>query len=550
MKTKFWLSHYDAGVPASLQYPDMPVQAFLHQAAEKFPARACTIYQDQPISYASMHTLSTQLACSLVQLGVVKGDRIGILMPNLPQFVLAYYAILKAGGVVVALNPLYKSAELAYQLQDAGVRVLFTLEDFLPALQAMQPSGMLKTIILSKADDGFQLEQTASRQGHAKINPEGRFNLLDLLGWHAECPLPGVHGDDVAIFQYTGGTTGIPKGAIGLHRNLVANTLQFRHWLVGVHDGSEVVLAAIPFFHVYGMVIGMHVGVCAAASLVLIPSAREVTDILRNIEHHHATLFPGVPNMYNAINRHPDVLAGKYNLHSIKACISGSAPLLRTTKQEFETLTGGKLIEGYGLSEAPTATHCNPVLGENRTGSIGLPLPDVEARIVDLDTGTRQMPIGKVGELVVRGPQVMQGYHNMPEETANALRDGWLFTGDIARMDGDGYFYLVDRKKELIKIGGFQVWPREIEEVLAAHPGVLEAAAAGIPDPRFGESVKAWVVARPGSLLTGEEMQAWCEERLAHFKVPASVEFIESLPRSTVGKVLRRELVKREISAQ
>jgi long-chain acyl-CoA synthetase len=306
---------------------------------------------------------------------------------------------------------------------------------------------------------------------------------------------------------------------------------------------------AIPLFHVYGMVAGMLFAMASGATMIMEPDPRAMKDILGDIQKLHPTIYPGVPAMYNAINNNPDVQAGKYDVSSIKACISGSAPLMRETKEKFEALTGGKLVEGYGLSEAPTATHCNPVYGENRTGSIGLPLPDVDAKIINLDDGKTEMPLGEIGELVVKGPQVFKGYHNMPTETANTLRDGWLYTGDIARMDEDGYFYIVDRKKELIKPGGYQVWPREVEEAISANPKVLEVGVAGIPDPYRGETVKAWVVVKPGETLTEDEIKVWCKERLAAFKVPTHIEFRNELPKTTVGKILRRELVRQHKEA-
>jgi long-chain acyl-CoA synthetase len=306
---------------------------------------------------------------------------------------------------------------------------------------------------------------------------------------------------------------------------------------------------AIPLFHVYGLVAGMTFSLAGGASMVMVPNARDIPDVLENIHKYKPSIFPGVPTLYNAINNRPEVKEGKVSLRSIKACISGSAPLMRETKETFESLSGGKVFEGFGMSETPTATHCNPLLGENRTGSIGLPLPNVDAKIISLDDGETELPIGEIGELVVNGPMVMKGYHNMPTETANTLRtlkDGktWLFTGDIARMDEDGYFYIVDRKKELIKPGGFQVWPREVEEVIAAHPKVLEVGVAGIPDPYSGESVKAWIVLKPGESATEEEIKAFCKERLAPYKVPKHYEFRNELPKTTVGKILRRELVR------
>jgi long-chain acyl-CoA synthetase len=366
-----------------------------------------------------------------------------------------------------------------------------------------------------------------AKDGHRVALQEGDIWLPSLLEESKEVSFPEISAEDFAILQYSGGTTGTPKGAIGLHRNLVANTIQVRTWMTTAVDGEEVTLMAIPLFHIYGMVVGMLVSVYMGSTMVMIPNPRDMKDLLTNLQKYRASIFPGVPTMYNAINNHKDVREGKYNLRSIKICISGSAPLLRETKITFESITGGKLIEGYGLSD-PTATHCNPVQNEYRVGSIGLPFPDVECRIVDLDDGVTDLPVDHIGELVVRGPQVFYGYHNMPEETAAVLRDGWLYTGDIARMDEDGFFYIVDRKKELIKPGGYQVWPREIEEVIKEHPKVLEVGVAGVPDPYRGETVKAWVVLRNGETATEEEIKEWCRERLAKYKVPTEIEFVLS----------------------
>ncbi len=510
------------------------------------------MYQDHPISYAHLAAASDSLSAALADLGLRKGDRVGLLMPNLPQFVIAFFAVLKTGGVVVAMNPAYKQRELAYQIGDLGARILIALGSFQPLLESIRVEVGLERLIFTARADAFRIPVSGSGPAPASTPlPGSDLHLLDLLRLYAGQPRPDrdVTPEDEAIFQYSGGTTGIPKGAIGLHRNLVANTMQFRAWLSDLQAGQEVVLAAIPLFHVYGMVIAMSMGVALAANLVLIDDPRDTPQVLRNIERYRATLFPGVPNSYHAINQNPDVQAGKHDLRSIKACISGSAPLLQEIKQRFEALTGGKLLEGYGLSEAPTATHCNPMFGENRSGSIGLPLPDVDARIVDLETGLRDLPPGEPGELIVRGPQVMQAYHNMPAETAIALRDGWLFTGDIARMDSGGYFYLIDRKKEVIKVGGFQVWPREVEEVIALHPKVLEVGVAGVPHPERVEIVKAWVVPKPGQTITPQEIQDWCEQHLAEFKTPYEVELRDQpLPRTLVGKLLRRELIALEVS--
>lgn len=558
MDEKPWLKKYDTGVPATLKYPQVPVFNFFETSAVKFPDRACTIFRDHEVSYYEMNSLIDTLAAGFVALGVRKGDRVGILLPNIPQFVLVYYAILKTGGVVVAVNPQYKQRELEFQLDDSGVEIIVGLTEYASLLKDVQLKTKVRKIILSKIGDASLLQNllTLSPGRHQQslkkiLLASNEIQLCDLIDLFVGKITQGVEvtPDDVAIFQYSGGTTGIPKGAIGLHRNLVANTLQFKHWLHGLEEGKEVVLTAIPLYHVYGMVIAMSMGIALGATLVMIHDPRDVQDILRNIDIYNATLFPGVPSMYNAINQHPDVLVGKFDLTSIKACISGSAPLMRETKERFEKLTGGKLLEGYGLSEAPTATHCNPMLGENRVGSIGLPLPDVECRIIYLDDENKVVKIGDTGELVLRGPQVMWGYHNMPHETELVLRGGWLHTGDIARMDSEGYFYLVDRRKELIKIGGFQVWPREIEEVIANYHKVLEVAVAGVPDPSRGEIVKAWVVIQPDQSAGEDEIRKECIKHLARYKVPSLVEFRNELPRTTVGKVLRRELVRQHIES-
>jgi long-chain acyl-CoA synthetase len=548
-----WLSKYDSGVPAEVDIPAVPVDHFLQAAAMSIPDHACTVFQDHIVRFAEMNHLAGRLACALAAAGIEKGDRVGVLLPNIPQFVLAFYAILKAGGVVVAMNPQYKLRELEYQINDSGCKLLIGLDSAYELLKAVRERSALHTILLTQVRDAFDLPawcQGTAGQGWAggALEPGDHWlgDFLNAQPLYARVD-PGTGPEDVAILQYSGGTTGVPKGAVGLHRNLAANSMMFRRWLVGLKDGEETTLMAIPMYHVYGMLVGLCVSMLLGAKMVLIPDPRNLEELLRNIETYQASFFPGVPSMYAMINRFPDVQSGKYHLGSIRACISGSAPLLKDIKDGFERLTGAQLMEGYGLSEAPTATHCNPMFGEKRTGSIGLPLPGVDCRIVSLVDGSTILPGGETGELVIRSPQVMREYHNRPDETRAALRDGWLFTGDIARMDVDGYFYIVDRKKELIKVSGFQVWPREIEEVISAHPLVLEVSAAGIPDAIRGEAPKAWVVLRPGAQVSVEEIIAWCEEYLVYYKIPQQIEFRESLPRTLVGKVLRRELVRQHL---
>ena len=553
MDDKPWLKMYDKGVPQQIEYPEVPLFFLLEESARKYPDSACTIFKGARISYPEMNELTDRLAAGLAELGVKKGDRVGIYMPNTPQFVIAYFAALKAGGVVVATNPLYSPREIEHQVNDAGIEVMLVMSNFYNLIKQVQPKTKIKTLVVTNIKEtlppilSFLFTLTKEKKGGFRIQlAEGDIWMQDLISRHKaeDRPKIAIGPDDVALFQYSGGTTGTSKGAIALHRNLIANSYQIRYWFVSAEEGKEVTLMAIPLFHVYGMVAGMLFSMLAGASMVMIPNPRDLKDVLGNIQKYKTTIFPGVPTLYNAINNHPDVLAGKYTLNTIKACISGSAPLLRETKEKFEALTGGVVFEGYGLSEAPTATHCNPLMGENRTGSIGLPLPDVDARIISLDDEVTVLPTGEVGELVVSGPQVFKGYHNMPTETVNSLREGWLYTGDIARMDEAGYFYIVDRKKELIKPGGYQVWPREVEEVIAANPKVLEVGVAGIPDAYRGETVKAWVVVKPGVTLTEDEVKEWCKDRLAKFKIPTQVEFRSELPKTTVGKILRRELVR------
>lgn len=554
MANKPWIKHYDPGVPHTLDYPAVPVFHFLEETARKYPQNICTLFEGSAVTtYQEMDNLTNCLAAALVGLGLGKGERVALFMPNIPQFVLAYYSVLKAGGTVVAINPTYKESETLFQLNDSGAVMLMAMGTARPMLESIQPQTSVNCIITTDTADAFQLSSltreatpTKSAAPSSPLQGVSQYHLLDLLSQFAQNKKPDIDisGQDAAIFQYSGGTTGTPKAAIGLHRNLVANIFQFRNLLDILEEGGGAVLAAIPLFHVYGMVIGMGVAVRLGAKLVLIPNPRDIHAILQNIETHQTTLFPGVPNMYHAIGHHPDVVSGKFDLTSLRACISGSAPLLRETKEQFEHISGAKLVEGYGLSESPTATHCNPILGENRVNSIGLPLPDVDARIISLEDEKSELPPGEAGELVISGPQLMQGYHNMPQETALALRDGWLYTGDIAVMDEDGYFYLIDRKKDVIKVGGLQVWPREVEEVIAEHPSVLEAAVAGVMHPQFGETVKAWVALKPEHSLTRDDIITWCKARISVYKAPRQVEFIEQLPRSTVGKVLRRELIR------
>lgn len=546
-----WIARYDAGVPAVLDFPSIPLFALLEQAAQTSPQQVCTVFQGVELTYQQVNQFADRLAAALVDLGIQKGDRIGIVLPNLPQFVIAYFAVLKAGAVVVAINPRYQRTEMEYPICDSGMKLAITLMDAYPMLKNIQARTSLQILLVTEWDDFAFPEQWAQSETipirAAPTLAVGDAWLTDII--HAQPNEARVDqqvtAEDVAVFQYSGGTTGVPKGAVILHRSLVANSWMFRKWLVGLTDGQETSCIAIPMVHVYGMVVGMSVSILLRSKMVLIADTRDLEDLLRQIEQYQVTFFPAVPTLYALINQHPTVQVGRYRLSTIRACICGSAPLPRSVREAFERLTGACLMEGYGLSEAPTATHCNPMFGEKRDGSMGLPLPNVECRIVRIEDGRQTLLPGVVGELVIRSPQVMQGYYQREDETAQALRDGWLFTGDIARMDAEGYFYLIDRQKEMMKVSGFTVWPSEIEAVLALHPAVAEVCVAGIPDPIRGEVPRAWVRLRPGVQVRGEELRRVCADALIYYKVPGEVAFVDALPRSSIGKVLRRELVRR-----
>jgi long-chain acyl-CoA synthetase len=551
-----WVNNYDPYVPKDVEVPDQPVHQFLIDAARKYPDHTAIIFKGVSISYRELDQATDNIAAALVANGFKKGDRAVIYMPNTPQFIFSYFGILKAGGIVIATNPLYTERELEHQLADCGAETVFVLSLFYDQLKRVQAKGKtnVKRIIVTNIKEYlppvlrilFTLVKE-KKEGHRITIADGDIPFQSFLKMGAQSPRAkvDVSSEDVALLQYTGGTTGLSKGAIGLHRNLVANTTMVQGWIEW-EPTKEVVLGAIPFFHSFGMIIAMLFAVSSAGKHVVIANPRDQKDLLESVNKYRPTIFPGVPALYIAINNNPDVAAGKYDVSSIRACISGSAPLLVETKRKFEELTGGKLAEGYGLTESHVATHCNPLEGENRAGSIGLPLPGVECRIMESIHGEEELPVGEVGELVMRGPTIMRGYWNMPQESAKTIRDGWLYTGDIARMDEDGYFYIEDRKKDMIIAGGYNIYPREVEEVLAMHPSVVEVSVAGVPHPKRGETVMAWVVKKPGDAISEQELIDWSKTQLAKYKYPRIIEFREELPKTTVGKVLKRELIKEQ----
>jgi long-chain acyl-CoA synthetase len=563
---KPWLAHYEEGVPADVEIPDYPVTQNLITAAEEYLNNTALIFgnvvellgdklMDATMSYQRLLDLTYRFAAALQQLGVKKGDRVAIHLPNCPQFVIAYYATLMVGGTLVPCNPQYVARELRHQLNDSGAETIITLSLMYPLVKQIRAETPLKHVVVANIKEYFPgllkflfTIATEKKEGHYQdiSGDADTYWFQDLLASAPARPTPvEVDMEDTAVLMYTGGTTGVSKGAQLTHRNVQANAVQIRAWFPRLVKGREVILTSLPLFHSYGMSTCMNLGTLLGSSMLLIPNPRVLMHVLKSIDKHHPTVYPAVPAMYVAINNYPEI--DQFDVSSIKACISGAAPLPVEVQQRFQELTGGRLVEGYGLSEATPVTHANPIYGENRIGTIGLPFPSTAAKIVDTETGKQDLPPGEVGELAVRGPQVMKGYWQMPTETANVLREGWLHTGDIARMDEDGYFQIVDRKKDMILgAGGFNIYPREIEEVLYQHPKVKSAAAVGIPVPGKGERVKAYIVLKEGETATEEEILEFCRDNMTPYKVPKFVEFRDELPMTMVGKVLRRVLLEEE----
>ena len=535
-----WFASYEEGVPRNLNIPDLPLPAILEDTAAAYPDNPAVIFHDRAIPYREIHRRMASLAAGLAEIGVRKGERVAIMLPNCPQYIEALYAILKIGGIVVNTNPMYVERELEHQLRDSGAETILALRDFYPRLRAVRERAPLKNIILTDLDDAFN---PGSRPG-MRTDPEAS-EYADLLQRGSRLPLPDVPCDseEVALLQYTGGTTGVSKGAMLTHRNLIANILQSVTWDRQAQKGREQMLTVLPFFHTYGITSCINASIYQAATIILLMRF-EVNETLNAIDRYQPTRMAGVPTMYIALASHPRIRESR--ISSIKVFSCGSAPFPMEAFKRFEELTAGKISEGYGLTEASPLAIANPPFGKRKVGSIGIPRPATDARIVDLETGEKSLPPGREGELCLRGPQVMKGYWNRPEETAQTLRDGWLYTGDIARMDEDGYFFLVDRKKDMIICGGYNVYPRDVEEVLYQNPKVREACVLGVPDPYRGETVKAFVVLKEGEESSPEEIIQFCRQNLARFKVPTRVEFRQELPKSHVGKILRKTLREEE----
>lgn len=545
-----WYTYYEREVPTYMEFPEVPLYYFVERSAKRFPENVAVHFYGRDITYRKLWDYIGRFATALHRLGVKKGDRVSLMLPNSPQFLIGFYGALRLGAIVVQTNPLYVERELEFILKDSEAETIITLDSFHERISNVRDKTPLKRVIYTRIQHFFAPHLKFLYSLKLKIEgkypkPRDGIFMEELIRTNPIAP-PKVDinpKEDIALFQYTGGTTGTPKAAMLTHYNLVVNTIQTVTWYTGMREGKEVIMGALPFFHVYGMTVAMNFAMRVAGKLVLVPRFR-VEEIVKLIEKHKVTLFPGAPTMYVAVINMKDVK--KYDLSSIEACISGSAPLPLKVKEDFEKLTGAKLVEGYGLSEASPVTHCNPIYGLNKPGSIGIPFPSTDAKIVDLETGERELPPNEIGELVVRGPQVMKGYWKRLDETEDVLKDGWLYTGDIARMDKDGYFYIVDRKKDMIISGGYNVYPREVEEVLYQHPKVKEAAVIGLPDKYKGEAVKAIIVLKKGETATEEEIIEFCKKNLAKYKVPKIVEFRDSLPKTFVGKVLRRVLREEE----
>jgi long-chain acyl-CoA synthetase len=554
-EAKPWVKFYEPGVPETVEIPTHTLHQSLSMAAEKFPNNTAIIFFDHKMTYRELDAAATRFAAALQGLGVKKGDRVMIYMPNTPQFVIAFYGILRAGAIAVPTNPQYVPRELAYQATDSGSETIVALTMNWKTIREARAQTPLKRVILANIKEYFppilKLLFTLAKEKKEGHKPDvrgepGVYDFQTLLKQAGEFKPVEVKQEEVAVLGYTGGTTGVSKGAMLTHRNLVAQATITLSWFVAREPGKDVFMGALPLFHSFGMTCVMNTGVHEGAAMILIPNPRDLPSVLKAAHKHRPTIFSGVPTMYAAINNYKDLK--KFDLTSIKSCTSGAAPLPEEVQNTFERITGGKLVEGYGLTETCSPTHVNPMSGTRKIGTIGVPLPNTLSKIVDPVTGA-DLPVGQVGEIAIKSPQVMLGYWNKPDETAKVmLPDGYFLTGDLGTMDQDGFFRVVDRKKDMFLVGGFNVYPREIEEVLYQHPKVLEAAVVGIPDIQRGDNVKAYIVLKPGETATAEEILDFCRQNLTRYKVPREVEFRDALPKTMVGKILRRTLRDEELA--
>lgn len=567
-----WQVHYEKGVPRTVDIPDVPLYSILRESAQRFPKRIAVrmilrclikgIRVGSTLTFRELEEASDRFATALYSLGVRQHDRVAIMLPNIPQYTIAFFGILKAGAIVVNTNPTYTPRELQQQLQDSGTETIVTLSGLYSKVQSVMSQTSLKHTIITDVVDSlaWHWRILAARQVRAtgmmtKVSPAANvYDFYRLIRRHTpQPPAISYQADDVQVLQYTGGTTGIPKAAMLTHRNLLSNASQFQAWLNDIQIGGEKILGALPLFHIYGLAASILVATKIAAESVMIPDPRQAGLVLQIIDQERISFYPAVPTMYSMLINHPRVK--EFDLHSVRACISAGAPLPHEVASRFEELTQGYIVEGYGLTETSSAAVVNPFRGKRRVGAIGVPISNTNVEIVALepDADGNYLPVtpGEQGELVVYGPQVMKGYWNKPDETAKVINSrGGLHTGDIAKMDEEGFVYIVDRKKDLIITGGYNVTPREVEEVLYLHPKVMEACVVGIPNLGRGEVVKAYIKLKPSEEATVGEFRTFCKEYLTHYKVPKYVEFRTELPKSQVGKVLRRILVAEEVAKQ
>ncbi|MBD8037423.1 long-chain-fatty-acid--CoA ligase [Solibacillus sp. A46] len=553
MTEKVWFSSYPEEVPHTLELPEFPVHQFLTQAYESLPNKVAIHFMGREVTYKELYESAMKFANYLRSLGVEKGDRVAIMLPNCPQAVIAYYGTMYAGGIVVQTNPLYTERELQYQMADSGAKVILVMDILYPRVMKIMNETSIENVIVSGIKDYlpfpknliYPFIQKKQYGFSVKVEHSGTNHLFTEVMKMAKMDKIELNFDfenDLALLQYTGGTTGYPKGVMLTHKNLIANTMMCDAWMYKCKKGEESILGILPFFHVYGMTTVLILSVMQQGKMVLLPKF-DAEQALKTIDKQKPTLFPGAPTMYIGLLNHPDL--AKYDLSSIKACLSGSAPLPLEVQEKFEALTGGRLVEGYGLTETSPVTHANPIWENRINGSIGLPWPNTDSVI--LRSGEAEiLPVGEIGEIAVKGPQVMKGYWNRPEETAMTFSDGWFLTGDLGYMDDKGYFYVVDRKKDMIIAGGFNIYPREVEEVLYEHEAIQECVVAGIPDPYRGETVKAYIVLKEGKSVTDKELNEFCRKNLAAYKVPRFYEFRAELPKTAVGKILRRTLIDEE----
>jgi long-chain acyl-CoA synthetase len=553
-----WLAHYDSDVPKTLApYPDKTLLDYLADLARDNPDAPVLLFKGATVTYRQLEQESNAFAAALIAMGVHPGERVAVMLPNCPQFMVAEFGIWKAGGIVVPVNPTYSEREIEGVLEATRASTVVTLTPFYKRVKNVQGPTQVRRVIATSIKEYlprllrilFTLFKE-EKEGHRISVQAGDLWFQDLLRKHRDSARPPltVKPGDRAVILSSGGTTGTPKGVVGLHRHYVAAGLQIYEWTKSAKERwVDNIMVPLPLFHVYANVGLQPLAFVGPNPLSLVPNPRDIPDLLKTIQQARPAFFTGVPTLYTAILNHPDVRAGKVDLSSIRLCFSGAAALMAETKKQFETLTGSRIVEGYSLTEGMMACCLNPVKGTDKIGSIGLPLPDVEVRIVDAEEGERELAAGEVGEMILRAPQHMTEYWDNAAESAEALRrhgEGgpWVHTGDLAYMDDEGYIFIVDRKKDMVKVSGFQVWPREIEEVISEHPAVMEVGVAGVPDSVKGEVTKAWVVLKPGATATEDEVRAYCRERLAPYKVPARVEFRKELPKTMVGKVLRRAL--------